>query len=380
VDTPHSMAPNGTGLTPPSSPLRPPPSERRAGTACLLALRALALCGLAALLAAPAASAAAPDRHLDAHPSLARIALGPAVIMDSTLGRLAVPGSFWGGATTASTGEQVTIFVSRSYPEDPAVTQRWANFLASLVHGSELSSVTVYLETPSEVSRTCGGEDILGCYGRDTLIAPGEDSGGIAAESVITHEYGHHVAANRADTPWPAVDWGTKRWSSYIQVCARTKAHQLFPGAETSLEYQFNPGEVFAESFRVLNEQRLGLPVAPWDVVDKSLQPDAEALTLLQEDVLTPWTANTASQISGRFAPGGTSVRTYNVAETLDGGFAVSVRTSAHVRVQLLKAGRVVSHGTTSARTTICGGSRNYTVRITRTSGSGAFTLSISKP
>jgi hypothetical protein len=374
------MAPNGIGLTPPSIPFRPPPWERRAGAACLLALRAFTFCALAALLAAPAASAAAPDRHLDAHPSLGRMIYGPLTISDSTLTRKLAPSSFWGGTYTASTGEQVTIQVSRSYPEDPAVPQRWANFLASLVHGPELSSVTLYLETPSEVSQTCGGADILGCYGHDTIIAPGEDANGVAAESVITHEYGHHVAANRVNTPWPAVDWGTKRWASYLQVCARTNAHQLFPGAENSLEYQFNPGEVFAEDFRVLNEQRLGLPVAPWQVVDKSLQPDAEALTLLQQDVLTPWTANNTLQISGRFVKRWKSVRTYKEIDALDGNLAVSVRTKAHVRVQILNAGKVVARGATAAFTTICGGSRNYSVRITRTSGNGAFTLSVSKP
>ena len=52
----------------------------------------------------------------------------------------------------------------------------------------------------------------------------------------------------------------------------------------------------------------------------------------------------------------------------------------SEIRVQILKAGHVVAHGTTSAHTVICDGSRNYSVRITRTSGSGAFTLTVSKP
>src|SRR5438876_12449457 len=101
------MAPNGTGLTPPSIPLRPPPWERRARTACLLALRAFALFAFATLLAAPAASAAAPDRNLDAHPSLARILYGPLTINDSALTRKLSATFFWGGTYTASTGEPV---------------------------------------------------------------------------------------------------------------------------------------------------------------------------------------------------------------------------------------------------------------------------------
>jgi len=314
------------------------------------------------------------------HPSLARVADGQLAIKDATLHKQISPGNFWGGTYTTSTNERVTIFTSRTYPVDESSNQRWADFLASLVHGSELSSVVVYFATPVEVSRMCGGADILGCYGDNSIIAPGEDTPDATAESVLTHEYGHHVASHRVNTPWPAVDWGTKRWSSYLQVCSRAAAHQLFPGAETSLEYQFNPGEVFAEEFRVLNEQRLGLTVAPWQVVDRSLQPDQEALTLLQEDVVTPWTSNRTSTFSGRFAAHRSSVRTYPVSDTLDGVLAVSVRSSAHVRVQILAGSRTVARGGTSARTVLCGGSRVRSVRVARTSGSGAFTLTVSQP
>src|SRR5205814_3373682 len=90
--------------------------------------------------------------------------------------------------------------------------QRWANFLASLVHGSELSTVTVLLSTPAQISSVCGS-DALACYSPQgaLLYAPGEDPGSdLSAEAVITHEYGHHVAANRLNSPWNALDWGPK--------------------------------------------------------------------------------------------------------------------------------------------------------------------------
>ena len=35
-----------------------------------------------------------------------------------------------------------------------ALGQRWADFLSSLVHGSEISTVTVLLSTPDEIART----------------------------------------------------------------------------------------------------------------------------------------------------------------------------------------------------------------------------------
>ena len=54
-----------------------------------------------------------------------------------------------------------------------------------------------------------------------------------------------------------------------------------------------NPGEAFAETYRVLNEQGSALPQESWTSSRRSLYPDATALSLLEQDVLTPWTANT---------------------------------------------------------------------------------------
>jgi hypothetical protein len=377
--TPMVMASNGEGLSPPSTPFGTPPWERRARLR-YLALRAFLVTTVAGLAFAGSAAAAPAPRLLD-HPSLAAITDGPAFIPDATLQTALSPSNFWGGTYTTSTNERVTIFASRSYPVDDSANQRWAEFFATLVHGSELPQVTVYLAPPAQVSAICGGgADVLGCYGNNSIIAPGEDAPGVTAESVITHEYGHHVASHRSNAPWPAVAWGTKRWSSYLDVCARARKHELFPGAEIPLEYQFNPGEVFAEDYRVLNEQRLGLPVAPWQVVDSSLQPDAQALTLLQQDVLDPWTTNRATQISGRFTARGSSVRTYRVADTLDGSFSAAASGNPRVRVQILSGSKVVARGGSSVTTTICGGSRSFSVRVTRLVGSGAFTLSFSRP
>jgi hypothetical protein len=350
-----------------------------------LALRVSFLSAVGALAFAGSA-AAAPSSQPNEHPSFAAIANGPLEIHDTALRNsteICPSGvvSWWGGTYTTTTNEQVTIYASSSFPVDQAFNQRWANFFAGLVHGSELPQLTVCLATPPQVSAICrGGEDVLGCYGNNTIIGPGQDSPTIAAEAVLTHEYGHHVAAHRTNAPWAAISWGTKRWASYLRVCARARSHELFPGAETALEYQFNPGEVFAEDFRVLNEERLGLPVTPWQVVDPSLQPDQKALTLLQQDVLNPWEANRQSHISGRFTAGGSSVRTYHVADTLDGTLAVSVSGSPHVRLKVLSGSRAVARGGSSTQATICGGTRSFTVRVTRTSGSGAFTLTLSRP
>jgi hypothetical protein len=327
-------------------------------------------------LAAPAG--AVSKRALD-RPSRARIAAGPLVIRDAPLRRADAPDGFWGGVYTTRTNEQVTVYSSNAYAVDNASNQRWADFIASLVHGQELPLVSVYLAPPAQVAAICGGEDILGCYGHDRLVAPGQGTFEVSAESVITHEYGHHVAAHRSNAPWPALAWGTKRWASYEQVCRRARAHELFPGAEGGLVYLFNPGEVFAETFRLMNERKTGIPETPWRVVDDSLIPNDRDLALVEQDVTQPWSTNRALRFLGGFTARGSSVRNFKVATPLDGTFTASVQSAARVRLDVLNGKKRVARGTTSTNGTVCG-PRTLTFRVTRTSGSGSFALAVSLP
>ena len=264
-------------------------------------------------------------------------------------------------------------------PEHYLDEQRWADDIATLAHGPELSLVSLYLAPPAQIAAMCGGEDILGCYGHDRIVAPGEGTFEVSAESVIAHEYGHHVAAHRSNVPWPALAWGTKRWASYEQVCRRARAHELFPGAEGGLVYLFNPGEVFAETFRLLNERKAGIPETPWRVVDNSLVPNDRDLALVEQDVTQPWSANRTLRFLGGFTARGSSVRSFKVATPLDGTFTASVQSAVAVRLDVLNGKKRVARGTTSAAGTVCG-PRTLTFRLTRTSGSGAFALALSLP
>jgi hypothetical protein len=269
---------------------------------------------------------------------------------------------------------------------DAALGQRWADFLASLVHGSEISTVTVMLSTDSEISRICG-QDALACYSdRGALLyAPGEDpSSSLSAEAVIAHEYGHHVAANRSNSPWQALDWGPKRWASSMQVCAATKQGRLYPGAEDPVRYEENPGEAWAETYRVLNQRRLGVPESPWEIVSQSLYPSSAALTAAEQDVTTPWTANATSTLTGGVTRK-SRTRTYNVATPLDGTLKLTLRTSRSLRVSFdvfassARVAHVAGAGTLARSTTVCG-TRAYRVRVTEQKGRGSFQLAVSKP
>jgi hypothetical protein len=351
------------------------------------------LCAAAAAtaLAAAAAAHAAPPAHLKS-PQLDEIGRADGPIRDSlispptTRALAQAPNGYWGGVYKAPTGENVTVYASNAYPMDVALGQRWADFLSSLVHGSELSKVTVMLSTAGEISRICG-QDALACYSdRGALLyAPGEDpSSSLSAEAVITHEYGHHVAANRSNAPWSALDWGPKRWASSMQVCAATKQGRLYPGAEDPVRYEENPGEAWAETYRVLNQRRLGLPESPWEIVAQSLYPSAAALTAAEQDVTTPWTTSTTSTLKGALTPR-SRTRTYTVATPLDGAMRLSLKTSSGLRVSfdLLSSSTRVAHvtgsGTLARSTRVCG-TRAYTVRVTELKGRGSFQLAVSKP
>jgi hypothetical protein len=339
---------------------------------------------------AAAVAQSAPARRLKT-PQLADIARATGTITDTiirapSMTRALAPNGYWGGTYRTAAGEAVTIYASNSYPMDPALGQRWADFLASLLHGSELSIVTVLLSTPAQISRVCGS-DALACYSPQgaQLYAPGEDpSSDLSAEAVIAHEYGHHVAASRLNTPWDALDWGPKRWASSIQVCTRAKKGELAPGAEDPVRYEVNPGEGWAETYRVLNQRRLGVPESPWEIVSQSLFPTSAALTAAEQDVTTPWQADTTTARSGSVTRT-SRTRTYTVATTLDGTLKVALRSSAGLRVALdvyassTRVAHVTGGGTLTRSTTICG-ARSYRVRVTELRGKGSFSLSVTKP
>lgn len=359
---------------------RPPTGAERRVSSLGLVLASSVLIWVATLTV-PASSAQAP-RQLD-RPIRAQVGSAPA-IPEGVLRWDVAPSGFWGGEYTTRSNDRVTIYTSNSYAVDAAANQRWADFLGGLIHGSELSRVTVYFATPREVDRWCSGaadvvHDVLGCYGSNTIVAAGEDTATVSAESVLTHEYGHHIAANRSNAPWPALEWGAKRWASSMNVCALARSHRFFPGDE-SLLYRLNPGEGFAETYRWYSERVEGDPIGTWDVLDTWLYPGHAAIQAIADDVLHPWTANRTKSFRGRFTARGSSIRSFHFTTKLDGRFTASATGKARLRIAILDGRRSLAQGRTRAATTICGGMRALTVQVTRTRGSGSFTLDVSLP
>ena len=160
----------------------------------------------------------------------------------------------------------------------------------------------------------------------------------------------------------------------------------LVPGDEGQF-YELNPGEEFAEDYRVLNERRAGLPESPWEVVTRSLYPDQAALDLLAQDVTTPWAANTTTTYRGVLGRGA-SGRGFRVGTPLDGEFTATLISTAKAKHSLrlvdLTTGKVLASAPAtlrvkSVKVSVCG-QRTLQIQVKRVSGAGAFTLTVSKP
>lgn len=283
-------------------------------------------------------------------------------------------------------GSALKVSISHAYAPDSGALQRWTDFFTSLLHGPELDLLDAYIAPLAEVEGICGGP-ALGCYGSNHLVAMGEGNYGVSPESVARHEYGHHIATNRSNSPWLAVDWGTKRWATTTGICSRVGTGTAFPGDE-GMNYTLNPGEAFAESYRVLMETNGSGVGYDWPIVDWSFRPTAESLAAIRADVLNPWAESAGQTIRGKFLRGSRTWTT-TVATPLDGDLRLRVSTPggggdgvtllAGDGRTVLATGSWTSSGTKSIEYRVCGG-RSVRVRVTRGSAAARFNLRVQAP
>jgi hypothetical protein len=324
--------------------------------------RCAALC-LPALLAFPAAAKAEPFKDR--------------VISGALAHASQVQGKTQSYAT--ADGTLIPVTLASSYKGDPAVAQTYATFLGTLPHGSELASLKVTVVPSSEIAKDCGGQPsdgILACYGSNdqTMIVPGDQpaDSSVSVNYVITHEYGHHIAAHRSNAPLEALDFGPKRWSSYELVCSNTIDGKLAPG-DQGANYLSNPGEAWAESYA-----RLVFPLEAWRFTPL-LKPTQGSALAAAADVAEPWAKRVSTTFTGK------TTHTFKLPITLDGAFTLQLDGPAKANYDLV----VRSGGKTVEKTTrkdsrdrinypiACRDRRNETLRITvlKRSGSGPYTL-----
>jgi hypothetical protein len=244
------------------------------------------------------------------NPSFSLVVQPRALVMHDTsptrlLTRVRAINELWnGGPYTDAAGETFRIYQSSWYVDDPAIRQSWTGFFQRLPHGAELSRLTVYFSPLWEVRQICGA-GALACYSgvAQAMVVPG-DRGQVNMDQVIAHEYGHHIAANRRNDPWPALEYGTKRWATYANVCQRVQSGSASPGDE-GVNYQVNPGEAFADTYRFMVGSRVSNSTtwnspAAGPFLTPSFPNDSGAYAAVFADATAPWTGPTAGDWSGR--------------------------------------------------------------------------------
>lgn len=353
-------------------------SRRTGGTRTAAALLPLA-CVLALLLAGPSAAGA---RELDP-PAFGPLepVPGAAPLRDRVIrtGPRAVAAGIGGKVYYTPDGQSVRVAVSGGYDLDVAAVQTFVDFLGSLLHGDEMSRLKVYLATPTEISRICGF-GALACYfpGQEEIVVAGEDVPGNLPprELVIAHEYGHHVAENRDNSPWVAIDRGTKRWFTYEDIC-----HGVRSGAIRPSRYWQNPGEAFAESFAFYHYP----DVIPWDW--NIAEPDQGAFDAIYADVTDPWRKRTKSTWTGTLGVDARRDRRL-LSTPLDGRMEVELDgprgADFDLRVRAPGRSRVLARAVSTRpdeklRYTICG-RRAVRIEVKAYRGEGPFTITAYTP
>jgi hypothetical protein len=302
--------------------------------------------------------------------------------------RLAQSSISWiGGLTVARTGESVNLYVSAALSPDLGTPQTWADFLAGLLHGAELSALTAYIATFDEMQDVCG-DGALGCYSGNRMVSIGETMYGITAAEVVRHEYGHHIALHRVNSPWQAISWGPKNWASTQDVCQRAAERTAYPGDEGD-HYSLNPGEAWAETYRLLDEKKAGATGSGWEIIDSTFYPDEVALQAAERDVLQPWTVGRTTVFRRSFTARAKRVWLNELSTPLDGLLDIRVtlpRNGLH-EVALLAGDRrtVLQRGlwasTTAKRitATVCG-ERSLLLRVTPKGAFGKVAVTVSMP
>ncbi len=295
--------------------------------------------------------------------------------------------TFRGGPVTTSTGETVDVRVSDSLPLETATPEGWAEFLVGLTHGPEIAELTTYVVSFVEVQEICGSR-ALGCYGRDEMVVPGEVVAEISPEEVVRHEYGHHVANHRLNAPWTAIDWGPKRWASAANVCTKVSQREAYPGDQGS-NYARNPGEAWAETYRLMDERKAGITTATWPIIGPSFFPNEAALQAAEQDVVAPWTVQRTTASTRIFGKKTPKVWWIPLATPLDGDLRISaalpnggtseVALVAADRRTVVKRAQWVGQRVKRLESSICG-QRSLFVRVTQRGALGRVRVSATTP
>jgi hypothetical protein len=270
------------------------------------------------------------------------------------------------------------------------IASNFALFLGTRLHGDEIDRLSVFVTDSTGITARCG-PDAYACYYSDAeeidaeppsdqQPAPDQPN----SKFVITHEYGHHIANNRRNTPWSGIDWGPKRWDTYERVCPGVRSGRYHPGDEGNY-YDENPGEAWAESFAFRQYPNQ----IPWNIWDPKLQPDQGAFDAIWRDVKKPWTGNVHRSWSRRFDRGDPANKFHGFTTPLDGSARITLTmpdaADYDLRILATHSGKILATGVNDGPTRevayykVCG-RRSFRVQVHRYIGFGRFHVRVSSP
>jgi hypothetical protein len=180
---------------------------------------------------------------------------------------------------------------------------------------------------------------------------------------------------------------GPKRWSSAANVCSRVGRNEAYPGDEGT-NYSLNPGEAWAEVYRLMDERKAGITTASWQIIDPSFFPDADDLAAAEQDVVQPWAAPRSRLYTRSFGKRAPRVWWISLGTPLDGNLRISAtvpsRGAGSVEVALvgpnrqavLRRAQWVSQRVKTLDASVCG-QRSMFVRVTQKGLVGRVRVSV---
>lgn len=131
----------------------------------------------------------------------------------------------------------------------------YAALLRAAPHGNEISTLRIDIVSWDAVRSTCG-RDAGGCYSRNTMVVPAEQSD--ANAHTIVHEYGHHLDRS---TPVAGVAEpnGTPEWWRARSVAELVRLRSV--ATSYILGWNRSIAEIFAEDYAqlALADSRFGI-------------------------------------------------------------------------------------------------------------------------
>jgi hypothetical protein len=150
-----------------------------------------------------------------------------------------------------------------------------------------------------------------------------------------------------------------------------------------------NPGEAWAEVYRLLEERKAGVTTGAWPIISRSFYPDEAALQAAERDVLQPWTSGTVASFSRSFGKRGPKVWWIPLTTPLDGSLRIAaalprggkheVALVAANRKTVLRRGQWVGQRSKRIDTSVCG-QRSLFVRVTQSGSFGRVALTAATP